>query len=118
LRLPEFVAAPGIDRAKLGGRHEPGAGLSGMRRRATVRARHEGVLRELLGHADVAHDAARGPAIMRADSMRQTRRWRDGYSLVVWFIMTTFDLLAQGSSAVPGTTASLAVRKKRCRNAI
>ena len=56
--LQQLAAAQPVDRAVLGRRHEPGAGI--VRHagdRPLLERRHQRVLGKLLGHADVAHHA-------------------------------------------------------------
>src|SRR5216684_3135241 len=58
LALEELVAAPEIDRTVLGGGHEPGAGVVRDAGGGPLfECGDESVLRELLGDADIAHDA-------------------------------------------------------------
>ena len=56
---PVHVGAPqAVDRAVLGGGHEPGARVvRDARLRPLLQRRHERLLREVLGEADVAHEA-------------------------------------------------------------
>ena len=47
-----------IDRPVLGRCHQPGAGVArDARLRPLLERRHERIMREILGEADVAHDA-------------------------------------------------------------
>ena len=58
LAIEPLVAAPEIDRPVLGGRHQPGAGVAGNARLGPLLERgEEGVLRQVLGQADVADDS-------------------------------------------------------------
>ena len=58
LRSISLRAAQPVDGAVLGGGHQPGAGLVGdARSRPLLERGDERVLRQLLGHADVAHHA-------------------------------------------------------------
>ncbi len=58
LAVDQLGAAEAVDRAVLGGGHQPGAGLVGdAGARPLLERGDERVLRQLLGHADVAHHA-------------------------------------------------------------
>ena len=80
LALEQRVAAQQIDRAMLRRGHEPGAWIvRDARLRPLLERGDERVLRELLGQADVAHDAREaGDEPGRTRSSRR-RRWCDGY---------------------------------------
>ena len=58
LAVDQLGAAKAVERAMLGGGHQPGAGLVGdAGARPLLERGDEGVLRQLLGHADVTHHA-------------------------------------------------------------
>jgi hypothetical protein len=58
LHLEALGAAEVVDRAVLGGRHQPGARVvRDTRHRPLLEGDQQSVLRQLLGEADVAHDA-------------------------------------------------------------
>ena len=69
LALEQLVAAQAIDGAMLGGRHQPGAGVvRDARLRPALERGDQRVLRQLLGQADVAHDAREaGDELRRLD---------------------------------------------------
>ena len=61
LAIEHFGAAEMIDRAMLGGRHQPGAGVvRNARCRPLLERRHERIVREIFGQPDVAHHARQG----------------------------------------------------------
>ena len=70
LRSSSFWRRSEIDRAMLRGGHEPCAGIIGNARLGPLLERdHERILREVLGQADVAHDAREpGDHLRRLDS--------------------------------------------------
>ena len=58
LAVDQLGAAKAVERAMLGGGHQPGAGLVGdAGARPLLERGDEGILRQLLGHADVTHHA-------------------------------------------------------------
>ncbi len=58
LPIEPLLAAPEIDRPVLGGRHQPRARVAGNARLGPLLERgEEGVLRQVLGQADIAYDA-------------------------------------------------------------
>ena len=61
LAIEHFGAAEMIDRAMLGGRHQPGAGVvRNARCRPLLERRHERIVREIFGQPHVAHHARQG----------------------------------------------------------
>ena len=70
LAIEQRVATHGVDRAMLGGGHQPGARIiRHARLRPLLERRDECVLREILGETDVAHDARQtGDQLRRFDS--------------------------------------------------
>jgi hypothetical protein len=81
LRVEQLQAAQAVDRAALGGGHQPRAGDCPARRFGARSQRgDQRVLRQFLGQVQVAHACASGRRSRRADSMRQTAsiaRWVD-----------------------------------------
>ena len=80
LALEPLAAPQHVDRAVLRGGHEPGARVvRDARLRPLLERGDERVLRQLLGEADVAHDAREAGDEPWPTRSARPRRWRDGH---------------------------------------
>ena len=112
LALEHLAAAEAVDRAVLGGGHEPGARVvRDARLGPLLERRDQRVLGEVLGEADVAHDGQPGDQPGRLDppdrldrAMRSRRRSRPATTL--WFCSACVAQCAPACSRSSGVNSS------------